>query len=175
METLLKINHISFQGKSTLNILSDICAICRENVCDKCTKCASDSSGNCSSKQCFSVLGVCNHGYHQCCIQGWTNGLSSVSQKCPMCNQRWELKKRTIHTTNLVKNIQYKKKLKRQHDESEESDESDNEIIPNINNHNVNNQNINNQNINNQNINQVQDVISDDDEDISEEEHISQN
>jgi hypothetical protein len=92
-----------------------------------------------------------------------------------MCNQRWELKKRTIHTTNLDKKIQYKKKLKIQHDESDESDESDNEIIPNINNQNINNQNINNQNINNQTVNLVQDVISDDDEDMSEEEHISQN
>jgi len=110
MEPKLKINHISFLGNSKLNILSDICAICRENVCDKCTKCANEKS---PSNQCFSVMGVCNHGYHQCCIQGWTNGLSSVSQKCPMCNQKWELKKRTVYTPNTdkFKLLKLKKKI----------------------------------------------------------------
>jgi hypothetical protein len=94
--TDFKINYISFKGKSSLNILSDTCAICRENVTDKCIKCNND---NC--KECYSVLGVCNHSYHYCCIQSWTNGLSAVSQKCPLCNNKWEIKKRKLQNFKI--------------------------------------------------------------------------
>ena len=88
METI-KINHISFMGKSSLNILSDVCAICRENVMDKCIKCCNENS-----RECKSVIGECNHAFHFCCIQSWTNGLSSISQRCPLCNNKWEFKKK---------------------------------------------------------------------------------
>ena len=87
--TDIQINYISFKGKSSLNILSEICAICRENVTDKCIKCNNDIT-----KKCYSILGICNHSYHYCCIKTWTNGLSSISQKCPLCNNKWEIKRR---------------------------------------------------------------------------------
>lgn len=90
MTSTIKINHITIRGKSTLNVLSDICAICRENICDKCIKCNQTQTND----ECISIVGVCNHAYHRCCIQRLMNGLASISQKCPLCNQKWELKKR---------------------------------------------------------------------------------
>jgi hypothetical protein len=97
----ITINHISFNAKSTLNILSDICAICREPICTKCTKCTNNDNDNDNDNKniCFSILGECNHAYHKCCIQTWIHGLASIRQKCPMCNQNWIMKKRSIHTS----------------------------------------------------------------------------
>lgn len=94
---IIRIKHISLNGTSSLNILSDICAICREHVCNKCAKCANNNNTNTTDDiSCISVLGECNHAYHNCCIQRWTNGLASIRQKCPMCNSNWVLKKRCI-------------------------------------------------------------------------------
>jgi len=97
----ITINHISLRAKSSLNTISDTCAICRENVCDGCIKCQQNNVNLDSNqaKQCFSVLGTCNHSYHYCCIQNWSNQSTYTSKKCPMCNKNWELKKRTIITS----------------------------------------------------------------------------
>jgi hypothetical protein len=100
MNNSLTVNFVSLRAMSTLNVLSDTCAICREHVCEKCIKCAQSNNNSCD-KNCYSVLGTCKHSYHHCCIQSWTNNTSSFSQKCPMCNQKWELKKRkTIINSN---------------------------------------------------------------------------
>lgn len=101
MATQITVNHITFRAKSTLNILSDICAICRENVCDKCIKCSQDYADHKIENQCYSVIGVCNHAFHYCCIQKYVASLSSVSRKCPLCNQKWELKKRSFINKEL--------------------------------------------------------------------------
>jgi len=171
MSSLITINHIALRGKSTLNISSDICAICREHVCDKCIKCANGENPKNSQKMCFSVLGKCNHAYHQCCIQGWTNGLSSVRQKCPMCNNAWAIKERSINSNkNNYKNIIKKNVSVKPNNESEQNNQSEqsNESEQNydseldddddsIHNHNtqynLNNVNSNNINANSNNIN----------------------
>lgn len=101
MTSQITVNHIVFKAISTLNILSDTCAICRENVCDKCIKCSQDYAEHKIDNQCFSVIGVCNHAFHYCCIRKYVVGLSSVSQKCPLCNQKWELKKRSLVNKEL--------------------------------------------------------------------------
>ena len=86
----ITINHININGTKTLDIISDICAICQENILDKCNEC------NTNNNTCYSVVGTCKHAYHYCCINSWTNNQSN-NQKCPMCNQKWELKKRAKH------------------------------------------------------------------------------
>jgi hypothetical protein len=98
----ITINHISLRGYSSLNTISDTCAICRENVKDGCIKCQqiNEIDEQCESKKCFSVLGICNHTYHHCCIQNCINTQSYNTKKCPMCNKPWEMKKRSINTTN---------------------------------------------------------------------------
>jgi len=101
----LKTNHITLKAKCTLDILSDICAICRENVLDKCIKCSN------SNNQCISVLGECNHGYHLCCINNWTSSIAYTSHNCPMCNQRWNIKRRSSNCDNKKYNYNKKKPL----------------------------------------------------------------
>lgn len=84
--TEIKINMINFNGSKKLSI-SDICGICHENILDKCHNC------NTLDNNCYSVIGECNHAYHYCCITNWVSKQST--SKCPMCNQKWELKRRT--------------------------------------------------------------------------------
>jgi hypothetical protein len=108
----ITINHISIRGKSSLNISSDTCAICRENVCEGCIKCqqANENSQNKNFKTCFSVVGVCGHTYHYDCIE---NCISTQygGKKCPLCNKGWEMKKRTSQISdNKYKNIFKKQK-----------------------------------------------------------------
>jgi hypothetical protein len=92
------INHISLRAKSSLKTSSDTCAICRENVLDSCNKCqqSNENTQYCQTKKCFSVVGVCSHIYHYCCIQNCINNQSYGPKKCPMCNAGWEMKKRSI-------------------------------------------------------------------------------
>ena len=92
------INHISLRAKSSLKTSSDTCAICRENVLDSCNKCqqTNENTQYCQTKKCFSVVGVCSHIYHYCCIQNCINNQSYGPKKCPMCNAGWEMKKRSI-------------------------------------------------------------------------------
>ena len=99
MSVAIEINHLNLFARSSLNITSDICAICREHVCDSCIKCQqkTDKSQKNINEQCYGVMGICNHAYHHCCIKEWTKNLSSVSHKCPMCNGKWDLKKRSIN------------------------------------------------------------------------------
>ena len=90
-EVSININHVCFKGVSQLNISSDVCAVCRESVFDKCNKCQQNSDIRC---KCYSVMGICNHVYHQCCIKDWSNDSYYNSKKCPMCNNVWKLKER---------------------------------------------------------------------------------
>jgi hypothetical protein len=91
METKIVINHITFKAFSTLNSQYDICSICRENISDKCIKC-SQNNNNC---ECYSIIGICSHAYHHCCIKDWMKDKCIAGQKCPLCSNKWELKKRT--------------------------------------------------------------------------------
>jgi hypothetical protein len=91
----IKINHIIMPAVSIFNILSEMCAICRENVTDKCLKCSNSSDNN----TCYGVIGVCSHAYHNCCVSQYTTGHSST-QKCPTCNKKWEMKKRNSNKSN---------------------------------------------------------------------------
>jgi hypothetical protein len=105
----ITINHVSLRAKSSLNTSSDICAICRENVCDGCIKCqqANESLQSNETGKCFSVIGVCNHTYHYCCIQSCL--ATQYNKKCPMCNKTWEMKKRnTANTDQKIKKIRQK-------------------------------------------------------------------
>lgn len=85
----MEINKIVFTANSKLDIISDICAICQEKIIDKCNKCLVDQS----IINCYSIIGKCNHAYHYCCISNWLLR-NPLNQKCPMCNQKWEIKKK---------------------------------------------------------------------------------
>ena len=141
--TSISINHIIMPAKSSINVLSDICAICRENIADKCVKCLTNNLNN----LCYSVLGVCNHAYHLCCINGRNKDYSF--QQCPMCNKKWELKKRHTQKNNLVdKN----KSSTITNTSINLSDHSDNE---NSNNNNSDDDNSDDDNSNNDNLNNL--------------------
>ncbi len=92
--TSIKINYIEFCGSKSINILSDICAICQENIVDKCAKCSNPD--NITNIKCYSVIGVCRHAYHLCCINDGSHKQTTFNKRCPMCSQKWELKKRSI-------------------------------------------------------------------------------
>ena len=110
MNPQITINHISFRATSSLNISSDICAICRDHIYEKCSKCSNknneDNKENkdnkcykCSNKNnknnnYYGVIGECGHAYHYCCILSWNGDLSTIRQKCPMCNQNWTMRQR---------------------------------------------------------------------------------
>ncbi len=110
----ITINHISIRGKSSLNISSDTCAICRENVCEGCIKCqqVNENSQNKNLTNCFSVVGVCGHTYHYDCIENCVSKQHYGGKKCPLCNKTWEMKKRTSQIAdnkykNIFKKIKY--------------------------------------------------------------------
>lgn len=84
----IKINHITINGLCSLDVLNDICAICREHLYDKCIKCQEFNTIKCNS-----IIGMCNHGYHRCCIDSWLK-TNSYGIKCPICNEEWKLKER---------------------------------------------------------------------------------
>ena len=90
----ITINHINLIASKSLNIISDICAICQENILDKCNKCNQQED---NIIKCYSVIGVCKHAYHYCCINDCTTRQLYSIVRCPMCNQKWELKKRSIN------------------------------------------------------------------------------
>jgi len=109
METMsFTINHITMKATSTLNLKYDICSICRENISDKCNTCSQKSNNN-SDCECYSVLGTCDHAFHHCCIKNWIKDKYSAAQKCPLCSNKWDLKKRSIinkqFTNNLPSNL----------------------------------------------------------------------
>ena len=62
-----------------INTKNDICAICRNNLLDKCIECQS------RMEKCNSVLGCCGHGYHGCCINKWCK----TRDICPLDNEEW--------------------------------------------------------------------------------------
>ena len=153
----ITINHISLRAKSSLNTSSDTCAICRENVCDGCIKCqqANEIADNTQIKKCFSVLGVCGHTYHYCCIQNCISTQSYGGKKCPMCSKTWEMKKRTIQQTDT----KFKKILK-----TEKNNWQNNQLAGQGNNQ-------NNQNNQNNNVIISDDDDDDDDDDISDDDN----
>jgi RING-box protein 1 len=65
------------------NIKNEICAICRNNLLEKCIQCQVKTSIDCKS-----VLGCCGHGYHKCCIDKWCLTRSI----CPLDDQQWIVK-----------------------------------------------------------------------------------
>lgn len=85
----IKIDSLTLLGKSSYNITSDICAICRESIFTKCTDCQHKQNN-----ECISVIGNCNHIFHLCCIEKNHKNISNMHRKCPLCDQHWELKKR---------------------------------------------------------------------------------
>lgn len=86
----IEINYISLFGNYSYNIPSDICTICRESIYNKCLKCSLSSE----ESECNSVIGVCNHAYHYCCINNWNQGNSLNSKNCPLCNKEWKMQKK---------------------------------------------------------------------------------
>ena len=81
----ITIKHLNLTGSS--NFLYDICGICRVNILNNCNKCSDDI-------KCYSIVGVCNHAFHYCCITDWIN--TQNKKICPMCNQKWDIKKKHI-------------------------------------------------------------------------------
>jgi hypothetical protein len=69
-------------GLSSLNIINDICSICRNNLNDKCIICDTDEKKD----NCYSVLGTCGHGYHYHCIKQW---LDKKNNRCPLDYEYW--------------------------------------------------------------------------------------
>ncbi len=84
----ITINSLNIYAIKTLPL--DICAICQQNIIEKCNKCEINNN------ECISIIGICMHAYHKCCIDNWIQTHPSINVKCPMCNQKWELKKRSL-------------------------------------------------------------------------------
>jgi hypothetical protein len=89
----ITINNINIVATKSLDILSDICPICQENISTKCNKCIHNNN----DIKCYSVIGICKHAYHLCCINDWSQRQSTSNLRCPMCGQKWELMKRSTH------------------------------------------------------------------------------
>jgi hypothetical protein len=123
-QSSIKINHVIMPAISTLNILSDMCAICRENVIDKCIKCMDDPNS-----KCYSVIGTCLHAYHYCCVSQYTKGYS-LTQKCPTCNNKWCMQKRNDNiapTTSTITTIKKKTKIVEAETPEPEIDDEEND------------------------------------------------
>lgn len=94
----IKINYINLIGYSSLIIYSDTCAICTENIIDKCVDC---NDSNCKTS-CYSIVGTCNHAYHYCCINNWLSNNNNSNKTCPLCKQKWEFKKKSFPSISKI-------------------------------------------------------------------------
>ncbi|KAA1066542.1 RING-box protein 1 [Puccinia graminis f. sp. tritici] len=70
------------------DILVDNCAICRNQIMDRCNECEANQATS-TAETCTVAWGTCNHAYHFHCISRWLK-LSSV---CPLCSREWEIEK----------------------------------------------------------------------------------
>uniref|UniRef100_A0A0N5BBS1 RING-type domain-containing protein n=1 Tax=Strongyloides papillosus TaxID=174720 RepID=A0A0N5BBS1_STREA len=67
----------------------DTCAICRTKLMESCLRCqtgkiSDDAPGE---NTCMVVWGVCNHSYHNCCMQLWIK----QNKRCPLCQKDWKI------------------------------------------------------------------------------------
>lgn len=100
MTNIFKVDNVllNFNTKC-IDIKNDNCAICRNNLLDKCITCEkyngpTDCCGigkikcnKCVSNiiECKSIVGCCGHGYHECCINKWCK----TRETCPLDNEEW--------------------------------------------------------------------------------------
>lgn len=100
MTNVFKVDNVILHfNTKCINIKNDTCAICRNNLLDKCITCAEKYNNNinccdinnkcnkCISNnvECKSILGLCGHGYHECCINKWCK----TRESCPLDNEEW--------------------------------------------------------------------------------------
>ena len=60
----------------------ETCAICKSSLMEKCVQCQANED---ESPTCNPIFGVCNHAFHQHCIERWVK----TSPTCPLCNAPW--------------------------------------------------------------------------------------
>ena len=86
------VSRIKLRGEWAFNVVNDTCAICRNNIMDKSIHCTVGSN---DPNTCLPVMGKCGHCYHSDCINFWLN----TRNVCPLCNQKWEYKRKKVKVT----------------------------------------------------------------------------
>jgi RING-box protein 1 len=72
--------NVNLNYELTLNC--DTCSICRNLLTENCIECNNDI------KDCYAIVGKCNHLYHNHCIKKWMK----TRKTCPLCNKYFSLK-----------------------------------------------------------------------------------
>ncbi|MES1907130.1 MAG: proline iminopeptidase-like protein [Cercozoa sp. M6MM] len=70
------------------DIDTDICAICRNHIQDRCIDCQANPDSHLAS-ECTMAIGTCSHAYHFHCISRWLTSRNA----CPICNQDWHFQR----------------------------------------------------------------------------------
>ncbi|KHJ46617.1 RING-box protein 1 family protein [Trichuris suis] len=71
------------------DIKNDWCAICHCTINELCLACQTEDA-NTSQLECPPTVGICNHTFHDHCINRWLK----TQRVCPLDNQQW----RTQHS-----------------------------------------------------------------------------
>ncbi|OQV20167.1 putative RING-box protein 1 [Hypsibius exemplaris] len=81
---VLKYNAVAYWSYA---IAVDNCAICRNEMLEKCNECQGKPDGGIHD-ECAVAWGVCNHLFHSHCIARWLKTRSV----CPLDNTEWQAK-----------------------------------------------------------------------------------
>ena len=80
--TEVRVIHIQPFGIWKWNHKFDTCSICKENIHQ-----SNMVEHDLLESHSDICIGKCSHIFHKTCIAQWLR----ISQKCPLCNQMWEL------------------------------------------------------------------------------------
>ena len=76
---MVKINKVYAAYTWQWNIPHELCGICQQGFDRMCADCKHPI-------ECSPVIGVCDHSFHQHCINHWVE----TNKDCPMCRVLWK-------------------------------------------------------------------------------------
>ena len=99
MNILFEIEEINLVSEWAFNTHNELCCICRNSIMDISVNASVNDPDNINYNTCKPIVGECNHAFHSDCINMWRRH----SNKCPLCQSNWKLKK--TYNENYVNNL----------------------------------------------------------------------
>jgi RING-box protein 1 len=89
----LEILECRFYPVWTFDVVSDICAICKNPLVKKCISCM--NKFNILNNKCKSSSGTCGHAFHYHCINTWLR--KRGNNTCPIDKVPWSYAKQNLY------------------------------------------------------------------------------